>query len=56
MLEGYALDVETGIRWYCKVCAHYQEPVENEEWPYHCDTIMSMRPWYRPIAVKEPTP
>ncbi len=41
------LEIETGTHWKCKACGHVQEPVDDEEWPYHCDTIMSMTSWYR---------
>ena len=39
--------IETGIRWACLTCNHRQEPIEDEEWPYHCGMIMKMQPWYR---------
>ena len=36
--------------WVCRTCNHRQEPVENEEWPFHCGGTMRLGHTYRLIG------
>lgn len=51
--------LDAGIHWKCTVCGLKQEPVEGEEWPYHCGQTMKIQPWYRllgnDVTPEEPT-
>lgn len=32
--------LEISFHWECPICGYRQLPKDNEEWPYHCNTIM----------------
>ena len=52
MKEGYELGLDVRTIWKCTKCEHRQDTVENEEWPYHCDDIMSIGATWQLVAVK----
>jgi hypothetical protein len=49
------IGLDTGLRWRCRVCIHRQEPIDGEEWPYHCKKVMELRAWVRFVHLEEVT-
>ena len=47
-------EIEVGTRWKCMVCNHVQDPITDEEWPYHCDKLMRIVRWYSMRGVSLP--
>ena len=45
------IQLQTGVRWKCKKCGVRQDSVEGEEWQFHCNTTMSMIPFWKMVPV-----